>query len=94
MSCCTSHVSLNPDRQLVHSFPLSNNLCSRRDLIDIYIDENKSMVKRMFGEYSPRSDHDSNSRDNSISTFDGSPVYKKSRRPKRSFNSKFNENNK
>ena len=59
----------------------------------MYIDENKSMVKRMFGEYSARDvDRDSNSKDNSISTFDGSPVYKKSRRPKRNYNSKFNDN--
>jgi hypothetical protein len=68
-----------------------------RDLIDMYIDENKSMVKRMFGEYTSRDDSESSARENSISTFDGSPVvHKKSRkRPKRNnFNSKFNENSK
>lgn len=59
----------------------------------MYIDENKSMVKRMFGEYSPSESHRKNRMGNSISAFDGSPVYKKkSRRPKRSYNSKFNDN--
>lgn len=81
----------------IHSFSLIRTIIlSFRDLIDMYIDENKSMVKRMFGEYSPRDDRDSSTRDNKISTFDGSPVYnkKKSRRPKRSYTSKFNDNSK
>ena len=76
------------------SFLFSVSLFS--DLIDMYIDENKALIKRMFGEYSPPSDggepdnHIQSSKVTTTTTYDGSRMKKS--RGKRSH--KFNDNNK
>lgn len=60
----------------------------------MYIDENKALIKRMFGEYSPPSDRvepDNHLQPSKVTTYDGSRV-KKNNRGKRSH--KFNDNNK
>lgn len=45
-------------------------------MIDVYIDENKSLVKKMFGEYTPPDDvHDSNDGlHGKHAMFDGTPI--------------------
>jgi len=55
----------------------------KRDMIDIYIDENKSLVKRMFGEYTPPSDHSDSPETDNYSTYDGTPLNKKHKRIKK-----------
>ncbi|KAI1303568.1 hypothetical protein HDE_02113 [Halotydeus destructor] len=62
-----------------------------RDLIDMYIEDNKALVKRMFGEYeSPENEHSPTDGHHSYSTYDGTPMDRASpghgsRRAKRAY---------
>jgi len=70
-------------------------------MIDVYIDENKAMVKKMFGEYTPPDDvHDEETlsssvkkEENSYSMFDGTPINSK-KRTKRFSTNRYNDNTK
>lgn len=57
-------------------------------MIDTYIDENKAMIRRMFGEYqspeeSPSNDH--KGRGGSFTTYDGTPLKRHTRNKRASY---------
>jgi hypothetical protein len=62
-------------------------------MIDVYIDENKSMVKRMFGEYAPPNDvQDNHSGKHAL--YDGTPITNNKKRTKRFSSNSFNDDTK